>query len=210
MDATPDAAPAKRSALPWLIGCSAAIVLTGLLCIGGSWFAINSGMDALIEASHEGLVTMVEESQLPSDQVDSVKMDLDRLREAALAREIDLERLEGLEGEFKRTISLGFVQWYEIEVIASVQFEEDERLAAQRVMERLARGIQEGAIDLEDVDLNVKIDEETMENGYDPAEVRADIDRVRAKVDEAGIPDEPFQVDVAEEFARLVDGIVQH
>jgi len=203
-----DAEPKKSKVVPWLIGCSIAIVVVGALCVGGSWFAFNAFVDKAIEVGHQELTRMVEESQLPEEQIASMTHDLDRLRDAAIDRKIELANLEGLDSEFERVLSLGVVQWYSVEVLGSTDLPEEERASARRTMERFARAIHEEKLDIDDVDLEVKVDEHTTETGYDVDQVRRDVERVKARVDGAGIPDEPFQADVALEFTRLTDGIL--
>jgi len=208
MSDVPIEAKPKSKTTSWLIGCTIAIFATGLLCAGGAWFGFKILKEKTIEMAHEGLTTMVDESGLPESQITSMKADIDRLRDAALDGRINFEGVEGLEVEFERVISLGIVQWYSVAVIESVTMPEDEKADARRTMERLARGIQDGTLELRDVDgFHVEVDEEGAD-GWSVEDVRTDVARVKTVVDAAGIPDEPFQADVAAEFSQLIDGMM--
>ncbi len=199
--------PRKKSkAFPWLIGCSITMLVVGGLCVGGAYYAYHR----LIDFVHDGFAQMIEESGLPTDQVASMKTDLDRLRDAVVDGDVDWSQFEALEEELERVVTLGVLQWYETEVLSEVELPEEERAEGRRTVQRFARGVQEGTLDPDDLRrFDLEVDEETREKGWDPEEVRRNLAAMKAAVDEAGVPDEPFQADVAAEFTALVDGLIE-
>ena len=198
-----------NNTMKWLLGCSGGLVLLAILCGGAAYLGFGMAKEKLIELAHQGVSELIEDTGLPEEQVDSMLADLDRLRTAAEDGDLDLARLENVEAEVEAVLMLGIVQWYGANVVAEVGFPPEEEAAAQRTLQRLARGLQDGTLDGHDVDLKIERDENVGEHGWDPKEVRRTIARIDDRVEAAGIPDEPFQADVAQEFTRLIDSLLE-
>ena len=202
----------KSKAVPWLIGCAIGMVALGVLCAGGAWLGFRFVKEKVIEVAHTQLTDMVEESGLPAEQVAFMKADLDRLRQAAVDGNIDFDSLETLDQEFERVISLGVVQFYAVSIVPASGMPAEEQADAVRTLERFARGIQEETVSLSDArKLHLDFEHrDDAEQGWkvDIEEVRSDVERIREIVDAAGIPDEPFQANVATQFSNLVDGLI--
>ncbi|MAB78007.1 MAG: hypothetical protein CMJ89_01525 [Planctomycetes bacterium] len=202
--------PKKSKALSWFIGCLAALVVFGILCAGGSWLACHTLFDKAIQYGYERMVEVVEESELPQEQVSSMKSDLRRLRDAALGGEVDFQRMEGLEEEMGRLITLGALHWFAVEVVENSALPPQEAQEAKRTIERFARGIQEGKLHADDLErFQLRNEQSDGEREWDIEDTRRTIAEMREEVDEAGIPDEPFQADVAKEFTQLIDELIE-
>ena len=197
--------------LNWVLGCGAAILVVALLCGGGVWWSVLYVQEKAIEAIYAASIEAIEGTRLPQEQIDSMKLDLDRLKTAAEDWQIELDQLDNLEPEIFRVLSLGGLRWYEVHVVPQVaEFTPDEKADAVRQLQRLARGIQEGVIHPKELQsLNVKVEKGRDDDSYDSEDIRRDIAKVRRIVDEEGIIDEPFDVDVAREFTNLVDGLIE-
>ena len=196
--------PERSKAMSWFLGCLIALVVFAVLCAGGSWLACGRLVDMGIDWTHDRMVEAVEESNLPEEQVSSLVADLGRLRDAAIDGRVDWNRLEELEQEVERMVSLGVLQFFEGTVIDDCGMEADEAAAAKRIAQRYSRGVQEGTLDLQNLDIR----HEGGQESWDIEEVRDTIARMQRKVDAAQIPDEPFQADVAGEFSALVDDLI--
>ncbi len=201
----------ESKAFNWLLGCGIAIVVVGVLCAGGSWVAFQWGKQKMIDFVYESASAVIEETQLPQPQIDSMMVDLNRLKEAAEDGNIEWDKLEGLEDDIARVGALGGMRLYEIHVIEKTEgITEEERDDARRQVQRLARGIHEGDISVRELQgLDVRFDKDDREGGYDPEDLKRDIAKVRRIVDAAKIVDEPFDVDVAGRFRDLVDDVIE-
>jgi hypothetical protein len=96
-------------------------------------------------------------------------------------------------------------------VLPHTPMPEEERAAGRRVLQRCARAVDEGKLTLNERDdawqLNADSpDGEQVE--FDVEEVRAHLAQLEARVDTAGIPDEPYQVDMVERLTTIVDAII--
>ena len=218
MDAQGAETPKKGSkATKWLIGCAIAIVVIGLLCAFGAWATWKWGKGFVFDQLQEGLVQAVEESDLPPEQVDSIVADLGRLRAGIDADEVDLEEFGRLVEEIESgpLPSLFFLHALQVHVAASPGLSVEEKESSVRVVQRAQRGLQEGGVSRYDLEqaLDLRLD---MSSGEDPTvqwdspdELRAATASLKALVDERGVPDEPYQVDVAEVFGDMVDRLLE-
>jgi hypothetical protein len=198
----------KSNTMRWLLGCSAGVVVLGLSCAGLLFFGYRFAKSKVIAALHEHVSELIVDSGLPQEQCDSMLADLERLRTAAEEGHIDLDQLQGLDTKVARVFALGTIQWYETNAVGSVGFAPEEEAAARRSLQRLARGVQEDLIDPEEMDFRIHVDQDVAEHGWDPDDVRRVVAGAKAEADRAAVPDEPFQADVAAEFAALVDRLI--
>lgn len=107
------------------------------------------------------------------------------------------------------------VQGFEQGYVSKAKLNAEEQAAAERSLERLARGIFEKKIPLEAMnDVMVPISDPPIGKGgrrirqpdqVTPEQVKEFIALAKAKADDAKIPDEPFKVDVAGELVKAID-----
>jgi hypothetical protein len=186
------------------------VVVVGLLCAGGAWWGAGAAWEWGVNWGHEQATGYVRDSQLPPEQVESILADLERARRAALDGRIDYGRLETLEDEIARVGSMGLVQAFEARVLGSTELPPQEMDEAVRAVQRLARGIQEGDIHPREIPaIDLEVGHDGRLEAWDVEDVRAVVRKARRAADDAGVPDEPFQVDLAARFAEVIDGLIE-
>ena len=197
----------SSKAVKWLIGCSIAMLVVVLACGGGAYWAWG----AFVDYAHAGAVEGLEKSGLPEEQVSSMRDDLARLKEAVLDWEVDVSKLEGMEQNIEKLVSLGVIQWFDGHVVPDSELPEDEKVEASRTLQRLARGVQEETIGQQEAlaILDIDTDNEGRVEEWDPEDLRIAIAKAKKLADDNEVPDEPFQVDVASEFSELIDELIE-
>ena len=211
----PEAGGSPRSArTKWFVGCSVAVAVLGFTCVGFAWWGVRAAEDWAARFVHEALTETIEEAHLPEDQAKSMYADLERARLAVESGQLgwrDLERLEDVEVELERLVSLGVIQWFAAAVVPDVTgLSDEEKADADRTLQRLGRAVQEGHLHSREAAAPIDVQLEIKgEDGLDAEDVRIVVAKVRRIVDDLGIPDEPFQVDVASEFTKIVDRLLE-
>ncbi len=207
--------PKKSAAFKWLIGCSIALVVVGVLCAGGAWYAFSHLADFVWEATIEGTVAMLEEVGLPEEDVASIQSDLERLRAAYEDGRVDLQSL----GEFASTTMQGpflqvvLLRAFGNEYLPRAELDPEALARAERDLQRLERGVWEGVVSTHRVQTLLGTSDgnanEWEERWAEPAEIRATLDEVSAIVNEKAIADEPFELDMIAEFRQLIDDVIE-
>jgi len=201
--------PQRSQAMSWFLGCLVALVAIAVLCAGGCWLAADRIMGFAVDKIHGVMVEAIEESYLPEEQVASIKNDLGRLRDAVIEKRVVMERVEALDEEIERVLSLGFLEWFEHSAIDDAGMEPEEAEAARRTVQRFARGINERKLDMEhDLD-NVNLQRRNGDEHWDIDSIQRTVRQMQEAVENANIPDEPYQADIGREFTILVDNLIQ-
>lgn len=166
------------------------------------------------EWAHDAVVAAVEDSDLEPEAKASIREDMGRLLDEYRAGNITGERAQAALEEFAESplpvllIAYAAMDGY----IDPSGLSDEEKSAARQVLQRVARGTFEGEIDPDD--LEVAFDyisqkdfqgNRQLKNHVSDEDLRAFIAECKSVADQAGVPDEPYEVDVAGEVKRIVD-----
>ncbi|MCA9539433.1 MAG: hypothetical protein KC620_11130 [Myxococcales bacterium] len=206
--------PQKASGGGCLKGCAiATVILLVIGAVGAFVIYQNVGTWALDLAS-TGIDKALSESDLPDDQQTRIRARVAKLQTDYEEGRITSEQLVETTRELAESplVPAAGVYFFQQKVVQPSGLAPEEKQMAERSLQRFARGVYERTIPsdkVEDVLLPVsrrKADGnlELKENPTDD-EVRESVRRAHMHAEAAQVPDEPFQIDFADEFDRAVE-----
>lgn len=209
-----------------LIGCGGALLLSIVACVGIGYYIQQNVDKWVVGLVREGIVAVIEESEIPADEKTEVIAQVDRVVNAYKARKINQQDLERVMEELQDSpVFLLLPVWgMEKQYLEQSGLPEEEKQAGRQAFARAFRGVFEKKISEESLqsvmpDPYAAMDEmsdedfEKMEDvDFQPPpkpltdeEVRKLIADVKKLADDAGIPDEPFTIDIGDEVKKAVD-----
>jgi len=203
----------------WLaIGCFVtALVLLLVASVASFWIYKNSSR--LIA---DGAVTvgeqMVNEMDLPPEQSDQIVDRIKGLGEQYKEGKITLEDLVEVGEELSKdedVIMSGIVYFVDSQVLEEAPIDDDLRAEVRRMTHRLARGVIEDQIELDDLKPLMDGIVKKTADGYelDPDVSQEDFENVlesaKTIADQAEIPDEPYEVDFMKEVDEVIDSVLE-
>lgn len=219
----PAAAPSNPPPRKGLSGCAIAgigcgvIVLLALLGIAiGVWWLSNNWRGLVATTFGSALKQSVQESGLPDDQKQRIVARVDTLIADYKAGRITEEQIGTAfnrltEGPLLYIGALLMLEQNYVQLSQDLSNEEKE--AARLTLQRVARGIHEGSLSRDVVGEVTAPITQTNAEGEPELQETATTDQVRQmltiaeeKADAAGVPEEPWQINWADEFDRVVDG----
>ena len=207
--------PTARPSSPGKIlalGCGAGIVVLIIIAIILQ-FTWKRMVTSFLRTS---VAEQMERSDLPEDERNRVSASVDRLFTAYEEGEIEQEKVQELINAFERSPFSRVAGVYHLKAtyLPTSRLDDTEKAAADRGLLRLARGIVEGKVsdnDLESLREQIPRDEEGAPDFNKPIgdeSLRMLLENVQKIVDEKGIPDEEYELKVADEIERLVDEVL--
>jgi hypothetical protein len=193
-----------------LLGCLTITLLFVAAILVGGWFALQR----LPDWSREALVEVINDSQLPADQKQEIVQQIDRVHAAYKNGDVGVEQFETMAEEFASSPLFGLV-------IASAAAEKyvkpsglelEEKLTAQVTLQRITRGVHEETIPYEDVEPALDYISVEDANGnrefresVSDEDLRAMLAECKRLADEADIPLDVLEINIAEEIKKIVD-----
>jgi hypothetical protein len=197
-----------------LTGCLIVfVILLVLAVLVGFWISRN-WRDWAANVGTEGVRQLISESQLPAEEQQEVMIQVDRVGTAFRENKMSMEQVGKLMQMFAESplFSMFGASMLEQHYFAKSGLSAEEKAAAHVTLQRFIRG---------------SIDEKIPEAGRDAAmryvatkdgngnwqlrdeltdqEIRDFLAEAKKQADEAGIPDQPADVDVSEEVKKIVD-----
>lgn len=211
--------PQRGNGCLWaVIGCGGVclLMLIGVLVAG--WFAVRKGpgmlADALLRGAAEGIVEM----QLPEDQKQRLSQRLEQLADDVKSGRVTQEQLARIVKRLttdKPLVAAGILYAIEHHLLTEIDLPPEKEAAANRAVQRVARGVIEGRIALdalEQIAAPILVEKRGGSKEIKPDLQEADIDLLiascRKAADQAEVPDEPFAIDMAAEFSAIVDQVL--
>ena len=199
-----------------LVGCLVVLGVVLLAAVIGGVVVYKNWKTWAADFGRDAIVTLVEEADLEKDQKDAIIARVDELAEDFKAGVIDLEDMGNVTMALVESplLPLGAVMLAHHRYIEPSELSDEEKAAGQLALQRYARGIYEETIALEDIeDVMSPISDQDLEGNMelrDPDQVTTEdlrefISLVKARADEAQIPDEPFELDIAAEVNKAID-----
>lgn len=187
-----------------------ALIAAGVWYVGNNWRGwASSGVQAISEK-------VVAESGLPDDQKNQILAQVRSLGDDFKAGKISTEQMQKVGQEIVNSplLPLAGVQAARKRYIEPSDMTPDEKSAAIRSLQRFARGIYEKKITpaQQAIDDTVKPIATLKPDGRwelkdKPSRLELDqfVANAKAKADAAGVPDEPFDLNIAEELKKAID-----
>jgi hypothetical protein len=209
--------PPRKSGLSWLWGLLfiflGFLFLGGVVCVAGVCYVAANLDKWVVGIGREAIVAAINDSELPDEEKTEVITQVDRLVTAYKERKINQADLERVMTELEDAPALKALTLYGIDeqILEGSNLKGRELDQARRTFQRALRGIYEGKIsdeaffnllpgDFEDVRLA-----STATPDNDDDDLRECLAKLKVMVDNAGIPNEPFQLDIGDEVKKLVD-----
>ncbi len=207
----------RRERGGWLLGCGISLGVVLLLFVACSvtvWMnkekLMGAGVEMLGHAAIDG-------STLPQDQKDALKLRVTAMKTEFVAGNLTLEELETFGNALADSPLLfaGGIQVAKDVHLVSSGLSVEEKAQGAVQLNRVARGLFEGAIDVVDARALLEVIGTTNGSGeWEPKEqgqvtdeeLRAMIEQAQALADDAGVAtDEDWTIDFAAQFDALVE-----
>jgi len=203
-------------------GCGCGSCLLAMFLLGLSSIAICGvggylGFKSLPSWTHGAIVAAVNDSDLDQESKRSITADMDRLLKEYNAGKVSSEQLGQALDELGESPVLVLVMVYATmkSYVEPSGLSDEEKSDAKLAFQRVARGTFEKSIDPDDLEEAFNFISKKDFNGnrqiksrVTDEELRSLVKECRRVADEAEVPDEPYQVDVAGEVKRIVDRAV--
>ena len=214
--------PPRKSGVNWLVSLLLIFVgffvLGGVLCVVGVWYVASNIDKWVVGLGREAIVAAINDSELPQEEKTEVITQVDRLVTAYKEKRIDQSDLERVMTELQDAPALKALALYGIEdeFLKDIDLTPAELQQARRTFERALRGVYEGKINdevfyaalpgyEEDEPIRLAANNPAEQPTNEGDDVRELLIKLKVMADNAGIPDEPFQLDIGDEVKKLVD-----
>jgi hypothetical protein len=197
-------------------------ILKVLLIIFGVLFVCVIGIGIYVathwkawtaDVANMAVQQIVNESGLPEDQKQSILTDIKHLGDDFKSGKITTEQMARVAKSIGDSplLPLAGVQAVKTKYIEPSDMNADEKAAAILTVQRYARGVYEGKIPKDDIDDISKPISDLQSNGRwkikeHPTRMELDqfLANAKAKADAANIPNEPFDLNIAEELRKAI------
>lgn len=198
-----------------LAGCGVLVLVLAGVIAGLTWWGMAKGKIMLVETFVEVVAQSLNETELPEEQKDKLIARIRNLGDDFISGDLTLEDMEQIGrrmADSRAIIAGGILYFIETEILDKAEIDDETRIAAKRAVQRLARGVVEEKIDVEQLEAIVSEFTEERPDGkkvlksdFSKENVDKLIESASDLADEAEVPDEAYEVDLATE----VDGIIE-
>jgi hypothetical protein len=232
------AAASRSRTRNWLLGLVlvflSLFVLGGIVVVGGVCYVAANLESWIVGLGREAIVAMINESEIPAEEKAEVITQVDRVVTAYKVRKINQSDLEKALHELGDAPAMKVLVLYGLdkEFLTSTGLSEDEIAAGRRAYERALRGVYEDKFTTEDLYAALPLDADAMpdtgsnQDSKNAGEnitlvanskpksdaddnIREAIAKLKLLADNAGIPDEPFRLDIGDEVKKIVDHLLE-
>lgn len=197
-----------------LIGCLGVVLFSVCGCGIGIWYIASNGKMLLFQTLRAPIAQMIEASELTDEDKEIVLQQVDRLGDEWASGRISNEQLGNVMQKLAESplIPIAMTTALKAKYISKSGLDEAEKAEASKTASRIARGLYEKTIKMEAVQpalapaMEVGPDgKEKLKDKITDAELREVIESLRVLADDAGVPDENFEIEIGAEFKRVVD-----
>jgi len=201
-----------------LFGCLGSTIVSLILVAFGAYYIWQNSNWFIAKGVRMVAVTTVDQFALPEEDREGVVIEIDRVVDQYLAGHISHQDLSAIMEKIAQSpiLPIGMVYFAEQQYLVPARLDQAEHRRASRNLERLARGIFERKIPQERIEhivspiMDTKYDgTEKLKERLTDHELRALLERVAVEVDQAKIPDEPFEVEIVAELRMAIDQSLQ-
>lgn len=202
----------RRHGLPVLKIIGTMLLVMVIICGGLVTYVAYNFPKWAAALARGPLVAAIDQTDLPAEQKTIIKHNIARVAQAFQAGQISFSQLKSIlarlaDGPLSRLVMVEAVKY---QYAQTHPVADDERAETMLVFERFQRGIVEGTISDAKLDKALGLIKQPAEQNRQltEAEIKPFIDAMRAAVDEANIPTEPFQPDYAAEIEKAVVAVL--
>ena len=197
-------------------GCAAGALLLVVVAIG-AWIAMN-WKTVVADGAKKVAADAVAKSKLSADDKDRVLKRINQLADDFKGGKVSTEQLAKVMEQIAKSplLPLGLLMAADEMYVKPSGLSDDDKEAGRRTLQRFARGAFEKSIpdsDLKDV---MKLLTEKQPDGNDKlkerltdVELQAFLKKAQEKADAANVPDEPFEVSIADELDKAIDKVLK-
>lgn len=215
-----DGRGAKGKDNTFLIGCLVAVVIALALAALGAWWVYRSARAAIAEGMHQGMVQVIEDSELSDEQKTKLTAHFDRLHGDFQAGRIGISEMVAVLEQVGESRIMDQMPLWSVRsmYIDRLVIGEAERAEIELQFQRYARGIHEGKIPPEKLDEataplmepDPEIEgEQRFKEKITPEEFHEFVSNMKEISDEAEIPVEPYEIDFAAEVGKSIDAALK-
>ncbi|MCI0359271.1 MAG: hypothetical protein L0211_12400 [Planctomycetaceae bacterium] len=223
--AEPPRSSGSGCGLGLLIGCLGTLVVFVLLCAGTVWYVQRNAGKWMASVVREMIVSAVNASEIPAGEKTEVIAQIDRVVAAYKEGKVKPEDLEPMMMKLEKSPAFLLMEAWGLEkaYVEPSGLPADEKEQGRRTIDRALRGLCEqkitqqefmGVVPQRNVDVDVDLNDngkavfkqgKNAQNQLTDEEVRKMLADLKKLADDAGIPDEPFEIDIGDEVKKLVD-----
>ena len=190
------------------------VVLVIVVALVIKFWVIPKAAGWIADGARYVLVEGVKEMRLPSAQESRIIQDIDRVTNEYKAGRITTEQLAHILEEIDQSplLHMGAVYMIQALHIDRSGLSDAQKEDATRAVQRFARGIYEGQLPgsaMEQLQAPIYTTDQDghrhVKETLTDEELLALVDELKQKADEAGVPDEAFEFDIAEEFHQAIN-----
>ncbi len=205
----------------------------GIVVVGGVCYVASNLDRWLVGLGREAIVAMINESEIPAEEKTEVITQVDRVVTAYKERKINQADLEKALTELGDAPVMKVLSLYGLDdlFLTGNGLTEDEVAAGRRSFERTLRGVYDGKLTEEELYVVLPLDADdrfdttqntasenageniTLVTNSKPQtatddDIRESLVKLKLLADNAGIPDEPFHLDIGDEVKKIVDRLL--
>lgn len=211
-------APAEKRERSWLstclIGCLVmTVVAVVLLGVAAYWISQN-WRGWVSDLSTLGINELIENSQLPPEEKQEIKAEVNRLIDSFRAGRLSAERLGMMAEQLAESplLTMIIVSTVDRQYFDKSGLSEEEQTAGKKTLQRFLRGAIDGTIDRDAIDAAMAhvADRQPdrswrLRRQVTDEQLRAFLAAAKAEADAAAIPDDHKPFDPSDEIKRIVD-----
>jgi len=192
------------------IGCLAIIIIVVLIGIYIAWNYKNMVANRLRTI----VAQVVEKSELPDDQKNQIKQYGEQLASDIQGGKITMTQLGAVAKELERgpVLPLAMLHAAQITLLRNSDLSDERKADADLALRRYSRGIVEKTIPRDQVDETLSQIQEQDKKGnkklkttLSTEQLETLIAQVKQQADDAGVPNEPYQANLADEVRTAID-----
>jgi hypothetical protein len=196
------------------MGCLIVAVVCVVLAGIAAYFIAQNWRPWMARILSEGINQSIDQSDLPAEEKDQIKVQVRRVADAFRDKRISNEQMGQLFQDLMESplLAIFVVQAAEAKYLDPSGLNDEEKDEARITIQRFTRGAVEGKIDKAAVDAALDHIADAKDDGgwqlrdqVTDAELRAFLAVAKAEADKAEIPEEPIDFDPSEEIKRIID-----
>ena len=197
-------------------GCAAGCLL--LVAVGiGVWVSMN-WKNWVADIGKQVAADAVAKSSLPEVDKARIRNRINQLADDFKAGKVSTEQLGKVMEQIAQSplLPLGLVMAADEKYVKPSGLTDEDKDAGRRTLQRLARGVFEKSIPDNDKQEVMKLVMEPQPGGGERLkerltddELKAFLEKAKEKADAAAVPDEPFEVNIADEIEKAIDNVLK-
>jgi hypothetical protein len=202
------------------IGCGiAALVAVILICVT-VWYVVANFKNFASDLATTAITQTVQNAQIPQDQKQRIIARVRQLNTDFKDGRVTLDQVTAIADALANgpILHVGSVLFVDAHYLQPSSLSDQEKTDGRRSLERLARGVFEKTIDPKKLDTVMepvtepdpkKPGSRVLKQNPSPDDLREFLKRAKAEADAAGVPDEAWKVDLADELDKAIDSVLQ-